>query len=266
VERKFAVRVDIDTICGLVDGVPPMLDLCRKHGIKATFFSTVGTDTSSRAFLHRPNLGRHLSVCPLTKYGPRELLGSLVGMDFSSHAEEIRAIEEEGHELQLHCYNHLRWIKRIGRADLEEARALIREGIDAFSAITGRTPSAFASPGFAVTEAVLDAEESLGFKYASDYVREGDAIPFLTGSRSVLQIPVNAPLVEDLVAQGIPDDEIVRRIGDVVETSSLTVLYLHACYEPRCKADVLSQAMEQALDRATGTTLMEVYETWNPSG
>lgn len=264
-ERRFALRIDIDTICGLVHGVPPVLDLCRENGIKATFFASVGSDTSSRAFLHRPNLGRHLSVSPLAKYGPREILGSLVGMDFSSHADEIRAIQAEGHELQLHCYNHVDWIRRIGSAGFEEAKALIAKGIDAFQTITGRSPSAFASPGFAVTEAVLDAEESLGFKYASDYIRYGDAVPFRPGGRKVLQIPVNVPLVEDLVAQGIPDDEIVRRIVEVVESSSLAVFYLHACYEPRCKPHVLSRVMEQALARARSTTLMEVRDEWSPS-
>ncbi len=263
--RRFAIRVDIDTVGGLVNGVPPMLDLCDDLGVRATYFASVGTDTSARAVLRRPNLGRHRAISPLKKYGMKEILGSLVGLDFAPHAEKIRAIEERGHEVQLHCYNHLDWIRKVDGADSDRALRMIQAGIDAFERFMGRLPDAFASPAFMVTEAVLDAEERVGFSYAGDFLRDGDCIPFRTGNRKVLQIPINAPLIEDLVARGLSDETIISRMVKLIQGNSLTVMYVHPCYEPRVKPEVLSSVLKGALEGAENVTLMEVWRDWNPS-
>jgi hypothetical protein len=134
----------------------------------------------------------------------------------------------------------------------------------AFEAIMGRRPTGFASPGFRVSEASLDAEDLLGFSYASDFMRDGDCIPFRTAGREVLQIPVNAPLVEDLVAGGATDDAILGRLLGMVRANSLTVLYVHACYEPRLKHELLSTFLENAREWADPVTLGEVYRDWSP--
>ncbi len=263
--KRFAIRVDIDTVRGLVDGIPHMLEICEKLGVKATFFTSVGTDTATRAFLHSPKPGRHLAISPLKKYGIKEIVGSLKGRDFSSHSEEIRHIEKCGHEVQLHCFDHVEWVRKIDEATVSEAAEMIARGVETFERMMGRKPEGFASPAFRVTEAVHDAEESIGFRYASDYTQKGDCIPFTQAGRSVLQIPVNAPLIEDLVVDGVPDDRIVSRMVDMIEGNSLTVVYLHACYEPRIKHLVLSSIIERALDVAEDVTFKEVWQAWSQS-
>jgi hypothetical protein len=115
-----------------------------------------------------------------------------------------------------------------------------------------------------VTDAVLDAEEELEFDYASDYHREGDCIPFTNGRR-VLQIPVNSPLIEDMVARGVGDDAIVSKICDIIDGNRLTVMYLHPSYEPRMKSQLLSSIIDRAMKSAQNVTLGEVFEKWNPS-
>ena len=66
--RRFSIRVDIDTVKGLVDGVPPFLDICDDFDIKATFFASVGTDTAARGIFSSFRPERHLAVNPLRKY------------------------------------------------------------------------------------------------------------------------------------------------------------------------------------------------------
>jgi len=264
-DKRFALRVDIDTVRGLVDGVPPLLAICEELGTRATFFATVGTDTAARAFVLAPRLRRHMAISPLAKYGLREILGSIAGRRFLPHAEKIRNIEKRGHELQLHCYNHLDWVRNIERADPPRALSMIERGAEAFEKMLGRRPEGFASPSFKVTDAVLDAEERLGFRYASDYRLEGDRGPFKEGKRSVLQIPVNAPLIEDLVAEGLPDDHIISRIVDVVGSSALTVMYIHACYEPLAKPQLLRSTLQKALELAQCVTFTEIWQAWNRS-
>ncbi len=263
--KRFALRVDIDTVRGLLDGVPPLLRICEDLDIRATFFATVGTDTTARAFLVAPRLRRHKVINPLSKYGLRELLGSTVGRRFSPHAERIRAIEKQGHEVQLHCYNHLEWVRKIGHADVPTALSMIKRGATAFETIMGRRPEGFASPSFKVTDAVLDAEEKLAFKYASDYKTEGHGRPFRQNGRSVLQIPVNTPLIEDRVAEGVPDDRILSELVGIIKNSSLTVMYIHACYEPLLKPQLLRSVLQGALGLAESVTFTEIWRDWNPS-
>jgi undecaprenyl phosphate-alpha-L-ara4FN deformylase len=262
--RRFAVRVDIDTVKGLVDGVPALLDILEDAGVRATFFASVGTDTTARAFFVSSRIKRHMAINPIRKYGPGEIIGSLWGLNFQSHKSEFGKIEGKGHEIQLHCFNHLDWIRRIDSASKMDAISLIERGISGFEKIFGRRPTAFASPAFRATEAVLDAEGEIGFEYASDFHRDGDCIPF-DGGRSVLQIPVNAPLIEDLVAGGTGDDQIVSTMDQIIGDNTLTVIYLHPSYEPRLKPRLLKSVLAVAVESAENVTLGEVFEKWNHS-
>ena len=46
---QLAVKVDIDSLRGYREGVPKMLDLFKKHGIKASIFFSFGPDNSGKA-------------------------------------------------------------------------------------------------------------------------------------------------------------------------------------------------------------------------
>ena len=47
--RRLSIRVDVDTHTGLRDGVPRLLDLLLRLGVRASFFITMGPDNSGRA-------------------------------------------------------------------------------------------------------------------------------------------------------------------------------------------------------------------------
>src|SRR5437762_326083 len=44
--RRLALKVDCDTFEGTKKGIPGLLDLFQEFGIKASFFFTLGPDTS----------------------------------------------------------------------------------------------------------------------------------------------------------------------------------------------------------------------------
>ena len=46
---RLAVKVDVDTLRGYVEGVPRMLDIFAKHGVKASIYFSFGPDNSGKA-------------------------------------------------------------------------------------------------------------------------------------------------------------------------------------------------------------------------
>src|SRR5262249_51954893 len=78
VERStVGLRVDVDTRRGLDEGVPRLLALFRRLGIRASFFVTMGPDHSGRAIRRalRPSfLAKMWRTNPFKLYGLRTLL------------------------------------------------------------------------------------------------------------------------------------------------------------------------------------------------
>ena len=238
--RQFALRID---------------------GLKATFFACIGVDRAARTFFHSPRIERHARINPLKKYGIREIAGSLVGLHFSHHKEQLAGLEKGGHEVQLHCFDHLEWSRKVEGADASRTEEMIHKGIQAFQEMLGRRPLGFAAPAFKVTEKVVSAEKKLGFLYASDYKVEGECKPFIPEG-GILQIPVNLPLIEDLVTVGWSDEKILSHLEADFKTFELSVMYLHLCYEPLHKAGLLRKVMEAALSHAEPLTFKEIWRDW----
>jgi undecaprenyl phosphate-alpha-L-ara4FN deformylase len=53
---RLARTVDVDTYRGTLEGVPRLLDLFAKEGVKATFFFSLGPDTSGKAIKDRKSV------------------------------------------------------------------------------------------------------------------------------------------------------------------------------------------------------------------
>jgi hypothetical protein len=43
---QLAIKVDVDTRIGLREGVPRLLELLRRYGVKASFFVSFGADVT----------------------------------------------------------------------------------------------------------------------------------------------------------------------------------------------------------------------------
>ncbi|HEV2211734.1 MAG TPA: 4-deoxy-4-formamido-L-arabinose-phosphoundecaprenol deformylase, partial [Gammaproteobacteria bacterium] len=47
--KQLALKIDVDTLRGTLDGVPPLVHMLHKHQAKATFLFSLGPDHTGRA-------------------------------------------------------------------------------------------------------------------------------------------------------------------------------------------------------------------------
>src|SRR3954467_7814086 len=114
--RRLALKVDCDTFEGTKKGLPNLIQLFREFGIRASFFFTLGPDNSGRAifrvFTQKGFLKKMIRSNAMALYGPKTMLyGTLlpspnIGEKLS---REIHAVEEAGHEVGVHGWDHIRW-------------------------------------------------------------------------------------------------------------------------------------------------------------
>ena len=108
VQATVALRVDVDTRRGLAEGVPRLLELFRRAGVRASFFVTLGPDRSGLAIRRalRPSfLYKMWRTNPLKLYGLRTLLSGtlLPALPVGAGAPALlRQIADEGHEVAPH--------------------------------------------------------------------------------------------------------------------------------------------------------------------
>ena len=208
VQATVALRVDVDTRRGLGEGVPRLLELFRRAGVRASFFVTMGPDRSGRAIRRalRPSfLLKMWRTGALELYGLRTLLSGtlLPSRPVGSGAPGLlRQIAGEGHELAIHGWDHVGWQDRIHRLDADAVRADLSRAARAFEAAIGVAPHASAAPGWRTSDEALSIQEDFGFRYASD--TRGDTVfrPRVGGrALATLQVPTTMPTMDELLGR-----------------------------------------------------------------
>jgi undecaprenyl phosphate-alpha-L-ara4FN deformylase len=225
------LRVDVDTRRGLDEGVPRLLELFRRLGVRASFFVTMGPDHSGRAIRRalRPSfLAKMWRTNPFKLYGLGTLLsGTLVPARLvgAGAPAMLRQIADEGHEVAPHGWDHVGWQDRIHRLDHVAIRADLDLAARSFLAAVGVAPSASAAPGWRTSPLALTVQDGRGFRYASD--TRGDT-PFRPsvgdGALETIQLPTTMPTM----------DEVMGRVSNVPQALAqavrpgINVFTLHA--------------------------------------
>jgi len=212
----LALKVDVDTYRGTLEGVPRLLDLFAKEGVKATFFFSLGPDTSGKAIkrvFRKGFVKKVLSASPAASYGLRTMLyGTLLpAPDIGGRPETVARMREAakaGHSVGIHAWDHIDWHDHLPRMSREEIEAVVAKEHARFLEIFG-APAAFqAAPGWTATPMSVEVQEAHGILATSD--TRGDE-PFFalradgTPSR-VLEIPSTLPTLDELLALSLPGD------------------------------------------------------------
>jgi undecaprenyl phosphate-alpha-L-ara4FN deformylase len=208
--KKLALKVDVDTYRGTLEGVPRLVDLFEKHGVKATFFFSLGPDTSGKAIkrvFRKGFIRKVLSASPAASYGLRTMLyGTLLpAPDIGGRKETVLRMREAaaaGHAVGIHAWDHVDWHDRLPKMTKDEIENVVAKEHGRFAEIFGKPARFQAAPGWTATPLSVEVQEAQGLVATSD-TRGGE--PFFpiradgTPSR-VLEIPSTLPTLDELLA------------------------------------------------------------------
>jgi peptidoglycan/xylan/chitin deacetylase (PgdA/CDA1 family) len=139
----------------------------------------------------------------LEHYGlPTLLYGTLLpAPDIARRAgASMRAVREAGHEVGVHCFDHTGWQDLLERRDAAWARRQMQLAVERFQEVFGTAPAVHGAAGWQMSEAALLAEETLGFRYASDTRGTAPFVPWLAGRRGRCpQLPTTLPTLDELL-------------------------------------------------------------------
>ena len=252
-ERTLSLKVDVCTHDGMRDGVPRLLEQFRRHGVRASFFLSFGPDNSGKALrnIWRPSfLRKMLKSSAPSMYGWRTMVsGTLLPARAiaTNHPELVRRIEDEGHEVALHAWDHRRWQDHLFEMDDAEIASHYRRACDAYESILGHAPRGSGAAAWVVTERSLAAQDSLGLDFASD-LRGGEPCRLQHGRASfaTVQIPTVGRCIEELLTLGVQSDEALANTLLAEQVSAKTAVYaVHAEVEGGPYAAVLERLLPQ---------------------
>ena len=206
--RVLGLRIDVDTHEGMKSGVPKLLEVFGAHGVKGTFYLSMGPDRAGLAVLNifRPGfLAKMRRTKAARLYGLRTMLsGTLLSARMIATAlpDIARRITAEGHEVGVHAWDHRWWQDNLEKlSEAQVARELAR-AYEAFVEIYGVPPKTFAAPAWFSTDASLSFQENFGLHYASDCRGEEPFLPVVGGAALVTpQVPTTLPTLDEALGE-----------------------------------------------------------------
>ncbi len=183
---RVALRIEVNTLLGAVEGVPAILRLLDEYKIQGCFFLSLGADHSSMQL-------KKLIPAQWLRYLPAPMIGVKA-------VDNLSAIKNAGHEVGLSAYTPYVWSRDAAYQGIEWIRNELNKSLDLFEHIYGERPQCFAAVNWQVNPHLLALEEELDFKYASDVRGRGAFLPLLQEvSGNCPQIPTTLPVLSELL-------------------------------------------------------------------
>lgn len=244
-QKTFAIRIDLESSKGIKKGLPKILNLLEKYGVKASFYLVMGGESNLLELLKYRKRLSSAAERKIRVFSKAELLRMAVfPKDFVGENKEIlRKILYEGHELGIHGWKHRAWTR--GLEEINVARHLDL-AIKKYKNIFGVYPESFAAPAFNTNEKIIKMLENKGISVISDF--EGEK-PFNIEGTRITNVPItikgknNTPIIEYLVTNGYSDEEILNYLKAEIRKKRLAVIYIHDLYECINKIPLLEKLL-----------------------
>ena len=217
---RLALKIDVDTLRGTREGVPALVALLRKHGAGATFLWSLGPDHTGRAIrrVFRPGFVRKVQRTSVVRhYGVRTLLyGTLLpGPDIGRRMRELmRSVRDDGFEVGIHTWDHVRWQDGVAGADAAWTRTEMTRACERFTDIFGEPPRTHGAAGWQMNVHALRLTQSLGFEYCSDGRGSHPHLPVWNAELiRCPQLPTTLPTLDKLIGcDGITEENVAAHL------------------------------------------------------
>ena len=221
---KIALKIDVDTYRGTVEGVPRLVELLKKYDAHATFLFSLGPDHTGRAMkrVFRPGFFSKVSRTSVVEhYGIKTLLyGTLLpGPDIGVKCRDIlRGVRDAGFETGIHTWDHVKWQDGVGadtqHASNEWTERQMRLACERYQSIFGTATKTHGAAGWQMNPHAIRLTQRLGFDYCTD-VR--GTHPFMPVVRAEItrcpQIPTTLPTLDELIGlDGLTPDNVHEHV------------------------------------------------------
>jgi peptidoglycan/xylan/chitin deacetylase (PgdA/CDA1 family) len=256
-QKVIGLKIDVDTFKGMKEGVPTLLSLLKKYGIRASFFVPMGRDhtgwTVKRVFTRKGFLKKASRVGVLETYGIRTLMHGLLlpGPEIAmKNKQTLREVLSEGHEAGIHGYDHVSWHDHVKGWDDKKTTGILSRACRVYEDILGQKVQSFASPGWMINAHALRFLENRGFLYSSDTRGISPFLPVMGGDQlNILQIPTTLPTLDEVVGLAGYDPIALARYFIGKLTEGLNILTVHTELEGRRWTAFLEAFIARTLDQ-----------------
>ncbi|MHB1512187.1 MAG: polysaccharide deacetylase family protein [Acidiferrobacter sp.] len=263
----LALKVDVDTERGTRLGVPALARVFDELGIRASFFFSLGPDNTGRALrrVFRPGfLKKVRRTSVVSTYGVRTLLngvlwpGPHIGV---RHAGLMRAVRDAGHDVGIHCYDHIRWQDGLHHMRIGEVRREFGRARAEFERVFGTPATSAAAAGWQADAQSLTVYDEAGLTYASDARGVCPFFPTVRKERfQTLQIPSTLPTLDELLGRpDYPEESLATHYFSLLRRNDVNVMTLHAEIEGMAKYAWFREFLTRAVSmRVQFVTLADV--------
>lgn len=213
---KLALKIDVDTWRGTLQGVPRLVEILRRHRAGASFLFSLGPDHTGRAIkrVFRPGFMKKVQrTSVVSHYGIKTLMyGTLLpGPDIGRRGADIlRATREAGFETAIHCWDHVKWQDGVEHADAAWTEGEMRLAHRRYAEVFGSESPGHGAAGWQMNAHALRLTQRLGYRWASDCRGSHPFIPVWNAEIvDCPQLPTTLPTLDELVGlDGLTADNV----------------------------------------------------------
>ena len=256
IQTTIALKIDVDTYVGTRDGVPQLLKILERFGIKATFYFSLGPDNSGKAIrriFRKGFLDKMLRTRAPSMYGLRTMLygtllpAPLIGKQLP---DVLLSVTNAGHETGIHCWDHVKWHDYLSLFPKQTTSRELEQAGTIFSEIFGCSARTTAAPGWTVTADSLDIQDNMGLTYCSDSRGHSPFFPTMNGRVfKTLQIPSTLPTMDELLGENGITLETINETYLQSLKPGLNVHTIHAELEGNALSKTFVELLERLADR-----------------
>lgn len=238
-KKEFVIRIDLESQKGIRDGLPNLLRLFKKHGVKGSFYLTMGGESNVFEILGNRGKLKTTAERKIKLWSKKDKIRMVLSpIDFvKKNRQLLKKIISDGHELGLHGWKHREWTRNLDNVNL---KARLKQMTSRYKEYFGKRATSWASPGFNTNKNVLRELENSGIYHISDFKEKQNF-------GKIKNVPINIcggnrmPFIEYWVAMGKSDEEIFEVFKKRIRGRKFVSFYLHGMFEGRFKIDLLEK-------------------------